>query len=920
MIESSRFLKKASLALYAAGMISLLKPIDADAAWKPQKAALMTSWSAEVSPSNSLPEYPRPQMVRENWQNLNGEWEFATATPGQTPPFGRTLPESILVPFPIESALSGIMRKHEHMWYRRTFTTAESWNGQRILLHFGAVDWEARVYINGQTVGTHRGGQDSFTFDITDRLKSGVNEIIVGVYDPTDSGENVVGKQRNNPEGIWYTSASGIWQTVWLEPVPAANITRLDMTPDIDRQELRLNVRGSGVNGETVEAVAFADGIEIGRATGSVDADIRIPVPEPRLWSPDDPYLYGLRVTLRRDSNVIDQVTSYFGMRSIRLATVGGVTRPALNGQFVFQMGTLDQGYWPDGIYTAPTDAALRFDLEMHKKLGYNMLRKHIKVEPARWYYWADRLGLLVWQDMPSMRADRRPSQAARDQFERELHEMINEHRSNPSIITWVVQNEGWGQYDQARLADLVKGLDPSRLVNNMSGVNCCGAVDGGNGDLLDWHIYVGPGSPTPSGGRAAVLGEYGGIGYRIHDHLWNSGKAFSYHEVYDAETLTNRYVSGIEQIRSLMKNPGLSAAVYTEITDVENEINGMLTYDRAIMKPDVARVKAVHDQLIADSKGIVGTFIVNQYRSLQVTSPGFTDRYLRHANFLGFTGAINSASGAGDKQDATFKIVPGLSDRSCYSFESRNYAGHYLRHQSYRIHLNRRDGSPLFDQDATFCARPALNGSGDISLESKNIPGSYLRHRNSELWLDAFEDSSLFRQDASWRLAEPFWKSSADLASNRLYSILVKNAGLTNRYIRHMNSLAYTEVIDGNSPAVLKQDASFRVVPGLADNSCYSFESFNFPGQYLRHHQFRLRIAGRDGSPIFDGDATFCAQPGLAGSGVSFQSFNFPNHFMRHANAELWISTFGDGRAPGETPELFNLDATWDLVNSWAQ
>nr|WP_201784495.1 PA14 domain-containing protein [Nonomuraea pusilla] len=538
---------------------------------------LRTRWAADVDRNRPLPEYPRPQLARDRWRNLNGVWQFAPAKEGEAAPIGRDLPERIVVPYPVESQLSGIGRHEDRMWYRRTFEVPRSWRGERVLLHLDAVDWESTVYVNGRQVGTHKGGYGRVTVDVTAALRtSGPQELVVGVSDPSDRGAQALGKQRLAPGGIWYTTNSGIWQTVWIEPVARDHVERVDTVPDLRGEAVYVTVRGTGTGPVTVTA---RDGRRVvGTVTGRVGQELRLPVPDPRLWSPDDPFLYRLTVQLRKD-----KVESYVGMRSISLSG----NRMLLNGRPVFQLGPLDQGFWPDGIYTAPTDEALRYDLEQTKALGFNAVRKHVKVEPDRWYYHADRLGLLVWQDMPStVRADDRL------QFEAELRELVDQHRSSPSIVMWVPFNEGWGQYDQARIADLVKSWDPSRLVDNMSGINCCGAVDGGNGDVKDFHIYPGPGNPgKPSGARANVIGEYGGLGLPLIGHTW-SGGGWGYAVEPDPEALTTRYVDMAKALERLHACDQLSAAIYTQTTDVETELNGLMTYDRAVTKPDVGRVR----------------------------------------------------------------------------------------------------------------------------------------------------------------------------------------------------------------------------------------------------------------------------------------------------------------------------------------
>lgn len=564
--------------------------------WQPQTPPLSTPWTAEVSPTHVLPEYPRPQLVRSRWLNLNGEWQFEAAVEGETPPVGQNLGKAILVPFPIESALSGIMRHHDRMWYRRTFTIPSEWTGEHVLLNFGAVDWEATVYVNGQLVGSHRGGYDAFSLDITDQLNGGLNELIVNVYDPTNAANPPLGKQRLNGTGIWYTPASGIWQTVWLEPVPAAHITGLKLTPDLDQQAVQLLVSGEGLGAHTIEASVWHSSTLVASATGSVSSPMTISIPAPHLWSPDDPFLYDVQVDLKLGSTVVDHISSYFGMRKIGLERIDQYMRLLLNNQFVFQIGALNQGYWPDGIYTAPTDEALRFDLEQAKALGYNLVRLHMKVEPARWYYWADKLGLMVWQDMPAMRDGHTPSEEDRVQFEVELKEMIDERRNSPAIVMWVLFNESWGQYDTTRLTSLIKSWDPSRLVDSASGWR-----DEGIGDVVDRHIYVEPAAPQPEANRASVLGEFGGLGLKIVGHTWGIvGYAYEWHT--NGASLQDRYVSFIPHLQDLMHNSGLSAAVYTQLVDVEGERTGWLTYDRVVTKIDATALRAAHQNLIADS------------------------------------------------------------------------------------------------------------------------------------------------------------------------------------------------------------------------------------------------------------------------------------------------------------------------------
>jgi concanavalin A-like lectin/glucanase superfamily protein/glycosyl hydrolase family 2 len=571
---------------------------------------LTTPWTSQVSPTNALPDYPRPQLTRSRWQNLNGTWQFAQAAAGDPPPTGQNLADRILVPYPVESVLSGIHRHVDHMWYRRTFTVPPTWHGDRLILHFQAVDYQTTVYVNGAKVATHTGGYDSFSADVTGALKGdGPQEVLVGVDDTTDIGSQAVGKQRKPGDGIFYTPSSGIWQTVWMEPVAAAHVDRVDSTPDLRAKALRLTVHASGVTNQTVEATAYAGHERVGTAVGKAGTELRLPVPHPHLWTPDDPYLYTLKVRILDGHKSVDEAGSYFGMRSISLGKgPDGKIHTLLNGKFVMQVGTLDQGFWPDGIYTAPTDDALKFDLQAHKNLGFNMVRKHVKVEPDRWYYWADKLGLLVWQDMPATFAGHTPSSAVKTQFETELHALVDQHRSHPSIITWVPFNEGWGEYEPGRVTAAIKSWDPSRLVDTDSGVNCCDSLpDGGEGDLYDNHSYVGPGTPAQFGTRAAVDGEYGGLGLKEDGHMFDPDNGFAYEMEPDAATLTSRYTDLQTRLLQVEKQCGVSASVYTQITDVEDELNGIYTYDRRVLKPDAAKVRAANRALI-DASGSVGS------------------------------------------------------------------------------------------------------------------------------------------------------------------------------------------------------------------------------------------------------------------------------------------------------------------------
>ncbi len=562
--------------------------------WQPQNNPMMTRWVDDVSPRNVHQEYPRPQLTREEWLSLNGMWDYAITPKDSTPP--TSYEGQILVPFPIESALSGVkkmLQPAQKLWYRRTFQIPETWPDEKILLHFGAVDWETTIWINGQKIETHRGGYDPFTLDITSALSGEESqEIIVEVWDPTDEGKQPVGKQTLNPRGIWYTPTSGIWRTVWLEPVPESYITQIRMTPDIDENALLLEVfTNDKAKTGTIKAVVMDGEVNVAEEEGADHSVMRIPLDNPKLWSPSDPYLYDLRVRLEDNAGkTVDEVGSYFGMRKVSVEKdAQGYNRIFLNNEPLFQFGPLDQGFWPDGLYTAPTDEALRYDVEITKQLGFNMARKHVKVEPDRWYYWCDKLGLLVWQDMPSGDERIRPedeeiqrSQTSAEQFETELKELMDDYYNHPSIVMWVVFNEGWGQYNTKRLTEWAQDYDTTRLINPASGWK-----DMKVGDVQDMHEYPGPDMPETEPVRVAVLGEFGGQALAVENHLWLTDFTEApthFNTSKTMEALRQEYTALVDQLNPLIEK-GLSAAVYTQTTDVEIEVNGLLTYDREVIK-----------------------------------------------------------------------------------------------------------------------------------------------------------------------------------------------------------------------------------------------------------------------------------------------------------------------------------------------
>ncbi len=546
----------------------------------------MTRFAAQVNPQNPLPEYPRPQLVRSQWLSLNGIWQYQPGAEGDALPTGQELASEICVPFPVESALSGVMEHHDRLWYRRQFSVPAAWKGQKLMLNFGAVDYEAEVFVNGRSVGVHRGGYESFSYDIAPFLKGqGPQELTVRVFDPTDLGGQPRGKQTLNPGGIMYTPTTGIWQTVWLEPVAKTSIQSLHMVPDIDAKTIRMTVNAPGASAQSRALVSIKDGGKVIKTVSIVpNVEVAIPIANPKLWSPDSPFLYDVDASLMQGKTATDRVNSYFGMRKISVGLVNGIQKMLLNNHFVFEIGPLDQGFWPDGIYTPPTESALVADIQSMKTFGFNMVRKHIKVEPARWYYQTDKLGLLVWQDMPSPNSyTDHPQPIDKAAYDQQLNSVITSHWNAPSIIMWVVFNESQGRHDTARIVDMAKTLDPSRLVDRDSGAGYDkDDHEGAVGDVDDVHSYPPPNFSPPSPTQALACGEYGGIGFLVKGHTWKS-EGGGYTNVTDPKTLEENYGQYTALLKSFRDEHGLSAAVYTQLTDVETELNGLFTYDRVL-------------------------------------------------------------------------------------------------------------------------------------------------------------------------------------------------------------------------------------------------------------------------------------------------------------------------------------------------
>jgi beta-galactosidase/beta-glucuronidase len=598
-------MKKILLISFLVGLMNLANAQE----WKPADDKIKTVWAEKIDPANPLPEYPRPQMVRDQWQNLNGLWDYTILQKGSNIP--EKYDGKILVPFAIESSLSGVQARvgeDQELWYHRAFTVPSNWKNKKVLLNFGAVDWKSDVWVNNIKVGTHRGGYTPFSLDITAFLsKEKSQKLVVKVWDPTDKGFQPHGKQVGQPQGIWYTPVTGIWQTVWLEPLEEVYISHLKTVPNIDGGNISVLAEvQNALSNDIVEVKVLENGNMVGSGKAAAGQEVLVAVPDAKLWSPESPFLYDMEVTVLRNGEAGDQLKSYFGMRKISTKRdKDGIVRLQLNNKDYFQFGPLDQGWWPDGLYTAPTDEALLYDIKKTKDFGFNMIRKHVKVEPARWYHHCDREGILVWQDMPS--GDRSPqwqqrnyfnglelerSAQSEENFRQEWKEIIDFGISNPCIVTWVPFNESWGQFKTPEIVEWTKNYDPSRLVNPASGGNHYDV-----GDMLDMHNYPEPAMGLYDSKRSCVLGEYGGIGLAIDGHLWEKDRNWGYVQYKTSEEATKAFIGMAEKLKTLIP-AGYSAAVYTQTTDVEMEVNGLMTYDRKVIKMNEAEIRKVNQEV----------------------------------------------------------------------------------------------------------------------------------------------------------------------------------------------------------------------------------------------------------------------------------------------------------------------------------
>ena len=604
------------------------------AEWKPAGDNLKTKWASEINPNAPLPEYPRPQLERAQWLNLNGLWDYAIVKKDSPTP--QNFDGKILVPFPVESSLSGVQKtltKDQNLWYKRTFTIPQDWKGKNILINFGAVDWKAEVFVNGNHAGTHTGGYAPFSFDITELLVDGENSITVKVWDPTDADIlNPTGKQTMNPGGCHYTAVSGIWQTVWLEPVSPIYIKNLFITPNLDCSRFEVLAK-SNCPATSIEVKVFDNGKEVAKSKAKICKPAYLEIVNPKLWSPESPFLYDMEVSLIKNGKVVDTVKSYSAMRKFSTDKMTrsprGVKWAMLNNKKIYMFGPLDQGWWPDGLYTAPTDEALKYDIVKTKDWGFNIIRKHIKVEPARWYYHCDKLGMIVWQDIPSchrpyttpwvvtnfapedakiIENDEYEAYRAHapvnefkvvtrrdvDNFYKEMTEIVEALYSFPCISVWVPFNENWGQFDTINVVKAMRKLDSTRLINAASGGNYFQC-----GDIIGIHSYPNPRILFMSRNYINMMDEYGGLPIDPAQNSWKSKvKGWGYTAARSPEETFKAYSEYIETLKGMIDD-GIVGAVYTQTTDVEIEINGIMTYNRIFKFPDEQKLRQVNQSLI---------------------------------------------------------------------------------------------------------------------------------------------------------------------------------------------------------------------------------------------------------------------------------------------------------------------------------